>query len=76
MKYPRSAVISHHSLDNFLRLGILGICLGSLFGCGWDIVFWAVLVFAYIPFYVQTWEEYYLKVVWCHFLCFHLSSVM
>lgn len=50
------------SRENCYITGVLGVCMGSLFGCGWDVVFWAAVLFAYVPFYVQTWEEYYLKV--------------
>lgn len=32
--------------------------MGSFLGCGWEWAFWFCIL-AFIPFHMQTWEEYY-----------------
>jgi ethanolaminephosphotransferase len=41
-----------------INSGSSSIFMGSLFGAGWEWTFWFCIL-AFIPFHMQTWEEYY-----------------
>jgi ethanolaminephosphotransferase len=41
-------------------LGLSTISVGAIFGAGWNVTFW-FLFLTYIPFFMQTWEEFHRK---------------
>lgn len=43
-----------------INAGMMPIAMAAVFGVGWTSKIFMVLWSAYIPFYFQTWEEYYI----------------
>jgi ethanolaminephosphotransferase len=42
-----------------INASLLAICMGSVFATGWTTKIFLGYFIGFVPFYYQTWEEYY-----------------